>query len=1104
MRIKKLLIANRGEIAVRIHRSATLMAIQTVGVYSESDQQSRHWQITDEAVPLAGKGAQPYLDHQALIQAAKKSGCDALHPGYGFLSESAEFAAAVTQAGITFIGPEAAHLQQLGDKTQARLLAEQLGIPVQPAMRGDLQAAKRFLKKMGRPILIKANAGGGGRGMRYAEDVRQLDESWPLCQLEAAKAFGNNNLYVETWLANARHIEVQILGDASGETNHLYDRDCTLQRRFQKIIEIAPAPRLGDSLRAQLADAACRLAQSLKICGLATFEFLVDPREEAFFFMEANPRLQVEHTVTEAVTGVDLVETQIRLAEGGLLSELGLDAKQRPAPRGWAIQMRINAETVQEAQITPSSGTLQRFEPATGPGIRVDSHAYTGYTLPSAFDALLAKLIVHSKSDDLEQAYRLAASALNDFHIEGPETSLPLLRAIIANPEVRAGKADNVWIESHLPELIETMAAAPEAADTTDAGLRSDNPLAILDYGKINTTQAEAPPSDDALCSPVNGTITSIQVHLGETIAAKQALIVVEAMKMEHLINAPTAGVIQALYVAQGEAVTVGQSLLQMEALAGDDGDTTEEEAVDLQAIRPDLEEVIERHALGLDERRPGSVKKRRKTGHRTARENIADLCDEDSFIEYGPLMIAAQRRRRSLDDLMVNTPADGMLAGLGRINSALFPDEHSARCMVLSYDYTVLAGTQGHQNHRKKDRMFELAKKFRCPVVFFTEGGGGRPGDTDGIGVAGLDCLAFVWFAKLSGLVPLVGITTGRCFAGNAALLGCCDVVIATQDANIGMGGPAMIEGGGLGVFRPEEIGPLAVQSQNGVVDLVAVDEAEAVALAKQYLSYFQGALGDWDCADQRLLRTLIPENRLRVYDVRTVIEKLADTDSTLELRRDFGTGMITVLARCEGKPLGIIANNPMHQAGAIDSAAADKAARFMQLCDAHNLPLLSLCDCPGIMVGPEAEAEALVRHAGRLFVTGANLTVPLMTIILRKAYGLGAQAMAAGSFKSPYFTISWPTGEFGGMGLEGAVKLGYRHELEAIEDPDQRLQTYNKMVARMYERGKAVNMASVFEIDDTIDPAESRRWIMGVLNTLPERSERGSDKRRPYIDAW
>jgi acetyl-CoA carboxylase carboxyltransferase component len=480
----------------------------------------------------------------------------------------------------------------------------------------------------------------------------------------------------------------------------------------------------------------------------------------------------------------------------------------------------------------------------------------------------------------------------------------------------------------------------------------------------------------------------------------------------------------------------------------------------------------------------------------------VADLCDEGTFVEYGSVVLAGQRRRRSIEDLIKNTTGDGMVAGLGQINGSLFPEERS-RAMIMSYDYMVLAGTQGMKNHDKKDRLFEVAEQFQLPVVLFAEGGGGRPGDTDGSGVAGLDCLAFTYFARLSGLVPTVGITTGRCFAGNAVLLGCCDVIIATKGSNIGIGGPAMIEGGGLGVFTPDEVGPMDVQVPNGVVDIEVEDEAEAVLRAKQYLSYFQGPVDEWEAPDPRELRFIVPENRLRYYDIRKVIEGIADIGSILELREHWGIGIITAFIRVEGRPMGVIANNPAHLSGAIDAPGADKGTRFMQLCDAFDIPILSLCDCPGIMVGPEIEKTAVVRHAARMFVTSANIDVPLMTVVTRKGYGLGAQAMAGGGFKATLFTVTWPTGEFGGMGLEGAVKLGYRKELQAIEDPAERAAAYDEMVENMYRRGKAVNMASHFELDDVIDPAETRHWIVRGLASIPAKAKR-EGKKRPNVDTW
>jgi acetyl-CoA carboxylase carboxyltransferase component len=606
----------------------------------------------------------------------------------------------------------------------------------------------------------------------------------------------------------------------------------------------------------------------------------------------------------------------------------------------------------------------------------------------------------------------------------------------------------------------------------------------------------------ETVLAPMQGTIVEVLVAAGDLVRRGAPLLIMESMKLEHVVEADFSGAVRHVLVGAGQTVMEGDVLVHLEEAEVAATVETVAEPVDPDRIRPDLAAVIARHDVGADASRPEAVERRRRVGRRTTRENIADLVDAGTFVEYGPLVIAAQRRRRSLEDLIANTPGDGLVGGIGEVNGHLFGG-HAARCVVMSYDYTVLAGTQGLQNHRKKDRLFELAETLRLPVVFFTEGGGGRPGDTDGLGSAGLDCMAFNLFAKLSGAVPIVAINSGYCFAGNAALLGCADVVIAARDSNIGMGGPAMIEGGGLGVYDPHDVGPMSVQVPNGVVDIEVADEAEAVAVAKQYLSYFQGCLDTWECADQRLLRAAIPENRLRSYDVRNVINLLFDTGSVLELRPRFGVGLITALARIEGRPVGVIANNPNHLAGAIDSDNADKGARFLQLCDAFDLPVISLIDTPGMMVGPEVEKTALVRHCSRLFVVGANISVPMVAIVLRKCYGLGAQAMAGGSLKAPLMTVAWPTGEFGGMGLEGAVRLGYRKELEAAAEGEERDALYRQLVDRMYEHGKALSTATFFEIDDVIDPAQSRTLIRQVLDAVPDPQPR-AHKKRPHIDTW
>ena len=603
-----------------------------------------------------------------------------------------------------------------------------------------------------------------------------------------------------------------------------------------------------------------------------------------------------------------------------------------------------------------------------------------------------------------------------------------------------------------------------------------------------------------SLRSPLVGTVVAVKVAVGDVVSAGAELVIIESMKMEHPVMAETSCRISALFVTVGKTVNEGEVLV--EYVAESVTQNTVVASVSALGQRGDLEQLRVRQNLLLDSSRNEAMEKRHARGQRSARENVADLIDDGTFVEYGSFGVAAQRNRRSEEDLIANTPADGLITGLAKINSEMFGAENT-NCAVVAYDYTVLAGTQGFINHRKKDRIFEVAKRNMTPVVLFAEGGGGRPGDTDAPGVAGLDVMSFASFAQLSGLVPLVGIASGYCFAGNAALLGCCDVVIATENSNIGMAGPAMIEGGGLGVVKPTDIGPIGTQVANGVVDIRVADEAEAVAVAKKYLSYFQGATKWFSRHSDEALRDLIPEQRTRVYDVRTVINTLADIDSVLELRSEFGIGIVTAFARIEGRPVGIVANNPAHLGGAIDTPSADKMARFVQLCDAFDIPLISLCDTPGFMVGPQAEETAQVRHFSRLFVTAASVTIPWITVVLRKGYGLGAQAMAGGSFHAKDLIVAWPTGEFGGMGLEGAVRLGFKKELDAAKTPDIRQELENRLIAAAYIRGSALSMASHTEIDDVIDPADTRQRILRLLEACP-MPPRKTVKKRPMIDTW
>ncbi len=1087
MPLARLLIANRGEIAIRIARSCAELGIASVAVFSEDDERSLHVRCTDTAQPLRGSGA-------------REAGCDAVHPGYGFLSEDPAFARACADADLVFVGPSPETLALFGDKTRALALARSCGVSI---ARGtseptSIDTARDFLAELGPngALMVKALNGGGGRGMRAVTAAAELEDAFARCRSEARAAFGRDELYVEELIKHARHIEVQIVGDGEGGVAHLGERECTIQRRHQKLVEIAPSPNLTPPQRGAIAEAAVRMAESVRYRGLGTFEFLLDADDpERFVFIEANPRLQVEHTVTEEVTGVDLVATQLRLAAGATLASLGLRQADIPPPRGNAIQLRVNMEVMQaDGGALPSGGTITRYDPPSGPGVRVDGFGYAGYRTVGSFDSLLAKLIVHVATPDYAAALARARRALSEFRIEGVQTNLGFLAALLRHGDVAAGAVTTRWLDAHAAALVQDAAAQP-----ADPFFVASETAVVAMSGR-----AAAPAGTVAVVAPMQGSVVSLDVAAGDLVRVGQPVAVLEAMKMEHLIPAGTAGKVHQVVATRGDVLYSGQPLLFIEPGEVDLVQAAESETVDLDAIRPDLAESIARHALTLDPARTEAIARRRRNGGRTVRENVDDLCDPGSFVEYGGLTVAAQRSRRTPEELLRATPADGVVAGIGTVNAAQFGEER-ASTIIVAYDYMVLAGTQGTMNHKKQDRVFRLAHEMRRPLVLFAEGGGGRPGDTDKqlTTAASLDVPTFRSFAGLSGLIPLIGIVHGRCFAGNAALLGCCDVIIATESTSLGMGGPAMIEGGGLGVFKPEEVGPVSVQAPNGVIDVLVPDEAAAVAAAKQYLSYFQGPIEQWSCADQRALRQAIPENRLRVYDIRAVIHTLADTGSVLELRPSFGLGMITAFIRIEGRPLGLVANNPMHLAGAIDAEAADKAARFIQLCDAYDIPVLSLCDTPGFMVGPEAEKSAQVRRVCRMFVIGAGITVPFFTVVLRKGYGLGAQAMAAGSFHAPWFNISWPTGEFGGMGLEGAVRLAYRNELAAIVDDAERDAEYRRRVDELYTRGKALAVAQMLEIDDVVDPADTRRWIKRGLHTAPTPIPRAG-KKRPHVDTW
>ena len=1154
----KLLVANRGEIAIRVMRAAAELGWPTVAVAPSDDANSLHTGKADEFVALDGLGVAAYLDISQLIRVATDLGVEAVHPGYGFLSENADFAQACLDAGIIYVGPSVETLRLCGDKARARAAALEADVPI---LRGldfavSVEQAQAFFNDLdeGRSMMLKAVGGGGGRGSRIVSNANELEATFERCHSEALTAFGNGDLYAEEFLQRARHVEVQILGDTNGSITHLGERECSAQRFFQKIVEVAPAPALEPDIREQIIAAALRMANSIDYRNAGTFEFLVDEgrstHDRPIAFIETNARLQVEHTVTEEVTGVDIVKAQLQIAAGATLEDLELTAP--PDTRGYAIQARVCMESVDsDGTIRPAAGTLTAYEAPSGSGIRTDGFGYSGYETSVNFDSLLAKVIGYSPIGGLDTAIARTSRALSEFRIEGVPTNIGLLQAILNHPDFAQGKAHTRFVDDNMQQLAAEDAlrqfVLPPTRDEESAdgfaGARVEDardPLALFTHdSRVKAEETSSETDDNAgprlVEATLPGLVINIRVNVGDEVKFAQPVLSIHLLEVEHVIRSPHAGTITEISVAVGSSVSAGDELFKIQPSGDSEVWVDSTTLPDLDVRRSDLALVDQRRSYIDDSYRAERIERRHAKHQRSPAENIEDLMD-GTFREYGPLVTAASWQKQQW--LRETTQADGLVMGIGEINGEHFPPEQS-RSVIVHYDYMVVAGTQGGRGHYKQDRIYELAERFRLPLVLFAEGGGGRPGISGGerasnvdiavesglrqpgqtaprsryaaVDVAGrggggvpTDSYTFTKLCDLSGLVPLVGVNSGRCFAGNTVMLASCDVIIAAKNSTIGLGGPAMIEGGGLGIYTPEEVGPMSFQVPNGVVDVLVEDDAAAIATTKQYLSYFQGNLSTWEARDQRVLRSLVPEQRERLYDMRAVIETVADNGSILEIRKAFGIGIITSFIRVEGRPLGVIANNPRHLSGAIDSDAADKAARFLQLCDAFDIPVLSLMDCPGVAPGPDNESKALLRHIGRLFVTGANLTTPMFGIVIRKAYGMGVRAMCGGSSLEPFFTVAWPTAEFSEMSIDGRVRLNYGEELDAIEDESKRSEVFDRLRDAHIDRVKAVNSGGTnYGIDDVIDPADTRAWIAQGLRSVPPVAPR-KEKKRPNIDTW
>ncbi|KAJ9607531.1 hypothetical protein H2200_007609 [Cladophialophora chaetospira] len=1124
----KILIANRSEIACRLIRTYSLnSSIQTIALFTPSEKDATHVRLANASVALSGEGPRAYLDAANIVNIAKNEGCWAIAPGYGFLSEDAGFVRLCEDAGIVFIGPSSEQLAQLGNKVSARSLAANAGVPVLDGTKAvsnrgsSITEVLAFAKSLGPAgnIILKAAAGGGGRGIRIIDDntdEQAIRSAYDACQREAQAYFGDGTLFAERYLHGAKHIEVQLLGDGTGEVCHFWERECSLQRRNQKVVEIAPSPSITSRLRRAIIEAAVKLGKTVKLRSLATIEFLVDAATEDFYFMEANPRIQVEHTITEQINGIDLVDLQLQIALGRTLADLYITQEPAP-PRLTSIQLRINAESFrQDGTAQPEAGTVRRGHFPTGAGVRVETALEGGrpYAVSPLFDSLLAKLIVTSTS--YESALRLARWAIDETKIVGCRTNQAFLLALLDFQPVKEGKSNILTIQENFDALYKATQQLEDTLRAKGDGNSEEATLPQKDAAKV-----ERPAGSEELPALVTGLVLSIKASEGDKITAGQELVVLEAMKMEHSVRSAYNGVVAKVAVTQGQQVNAGDALLFISSDGADSATNTQDltEAENPEELRPELTELNERKAFLQYAGREEDVAKRHANGYLTGRENLDLLVDKDSFIEYGDLMVAAQRKRYPMSHLIARTSGDGIIVGWAKM------DSHPIA--VVIGDYLVLAGTQGHFHHQKLDRIFQSIIDHPAPVVLYAEGGGGRPGDTDHLAVAGLKTPSFALMGEIKARgIPSVAVVNGYCFAGNAAFLGICDIIIATRGGSkdaptrksttIGMGGQAMIEGGGLGRFEHEHIGPVEVHMRAGGIDVLVDTEVEAAPLVRKIVALFTHPRlppgKSPYTADPLRLRTAVPplSSRRRAYDVRRVINLLLDDDSFIEFCPEWGLSVLTGFGRINGHAVAVMASNSSSPlGGAIDVTSGAKVNRLLRLLiRTGGMHLISLCDTPGFMVGPDFERSIEAQGAGSTYrcfgdwfgnsQEFAVLGGRVLGVVLRNGFGLGAQAMLGGGSLRNSMCVAWPSAVFGGMGIEGAVRLAYKKELEAIKDPEERKKKEQEMIEDMYAEGKALNMATAAEIDTVIDPATTRKWLEQMIEVLPRRVPRYVKARR------
>lgn len=1085
-----ILIANRGEVAIRIARAARKLGLEPVGIYSTDDATSLHVAHMARAVALPGSGAAAYLDQEAILSAAEQAGCNLLHPGYGFLSENAAFARLCVERGVRFVGPTPDVLELFGDKIRARTLAAELGVPVMPGTTHPtgLEEARAFASEHG-AVMLKAMAGGGGRGMRAVHHPAGLDAVYESCRSEALQAFGVGDLYVEKLVPAARHIEVQVIGDGSGAVTHLWERDCSVQRRHQKLVEIAPAPDLAPGLRASLLDAATALAAHVDYDSLGTLEFLV--RADGFWFMEANPRLQVEHTITEEITGVDLVQAQIRIALGATLADVGL--VESPPVRGFAIQARVNLETLREdGAPVPRAGKLAAYAPPRGPDVRVDDYGYAGYATSLRYDSLLAKVIARGKSFDA--AAETCREALREFVIDGVPTNIPLLMSILAHPAFLSGRFDTSLIAAHLPDLL---ARAEVQLPMVSPGATAATESAAAAVGRLVAQAGE-----QVVASPMSGTVVSILAKAGDALRLGDPLLVLEAMKMEHVIRAAVAGKLVALAPDVGDPVAEGEGVALI-AAGENAGEAAPAPAV--RAIASDgdwsaeVAEIARRKELALALGGPDKVARQKAQGKLTVRERIDALADPGSFIELGALTGFA-----SYDDdgdLQTLLPAN-FVAGTARVDGR--------KVVIGADDFTVRAGSGDAAIHEKQIFAENYAREMRLPMLRLLDGasGGGSVKIAQETGFHYLPVNPG-WDAVVDSLslVPVVAACLGPTVGLGAARLVMSHLAVMV----VGLGqvftaGPPIVEGATREKLGKEELGGFEIHRRNGIVERFVASEAEAFDVIRRFLSYLPQSVFQLppviEATDPVLtersdrLIAAIPRNPRQPYDIASIMDAIFDRGSILPYA-EYGGSIVTALARLDGHPVGVVTTDP-HKGATINAEGAMAVTRFVDLCETFHLPLVSLTDQAGMSIGSEAERRGTIRYGARAISAVYQARIPQAEIVLRRVFGVGG-AGAVNRHRASR-SWSWPSGTWGSLPQQGGIEAAFRAELERAADREAEI----ARIATQLERiGSPFRTAERFGVQDVIDPRESRAllcdWVRDAYALLPEQIGRPSFGLRP-----